>query len=132
MNISANFLYGKCFFAFIFMQMSIVLSVIIGGILYLVRKKKDYLDYMFLSVNVIYETLYSNIVNLLSKSISCREFGKKKFYSSQNLEISCDDMGFLQWVFFFSFNTVTIKMLYRNGFSLFLLFLSFPLLFHFS
>ena len=60
---------------------------------------------MVLTISVIYETLYSNLLNLLAKSITCVVRGDH-ISNSQDLEISCNDELFIKWVpliFFFLF-----------------------------
>ena len=97
LNFEFDFVYGKCIFFLIFVCFLIFLSVSYWTFDYLIRKRKDWRNCMILSISVIYETLYSNIVNLFAKSITCTQIGDE-FYNSQNLNILCSDDVFFVWV----------------------------------
>ena len=99
---SIDFIYGKCVFFFGFFCMFNFLSIIFWTLHFFVTRKSDSKNFLLLTVNVIYETLYSNFVNLFAKSITCTQLGNE-FFNSQNLSISCSDYFFENWVLIFKF-----------------------------
>ena len=100
-----DFIYGKCIFTMSFMILIIILSIAFWLMYKTLKKSNEWKNYLILTINVIYETLYSNLVNLLAKSMTCAQLGTK-FFSSQNLNISCFDEEFEKWVYFINMSLI--------------------------
>ncbi len=104
----------------------IFLSISYWIFVHLIRNRNDWKNCMILSIIVIYETLYSNIVNLFAKSITCTQRGNE-FYSSQNLNILCDDNVFFIWVLISNSKNIKIFFLLIKRW-----YIAFPIIFSIS
>lgn len=92
-----DFIYGKCLILLIFIITLVLISLIFWGLVYLIKKNHDAKNFSILTTNVIYETLYSTLVNFMAKSITCTPIGSENF-NSQNMYINCSDDDFIKWV----------------------------------
>lgn len=103
-GLNMDFIYGKCLFYLLFIFFFIFFAIFFWTSVYLIKQNKNAKNYLFLTINVIYETLYSNLVSLIARSVSCVKLGND-FFNSQNLSLSCSDEAYYEWVwieFFFS------------------------------
>lgn len=116
-----DFIYGKCIILLIFIIILILCSLLFWELVYLIKKNHDYKNFSILTINVIYETLYSNLVNYMAKSITCTRIGSES-YNSQNMYINCSDDGFIQWVckpkISFKYNFFCLEKLPCNTYNL--------------
>lgn len=97
----------------IFMCLMILSAFLFWIVYYIITKKKEFTDYLLLTISVIYEALYSNLVNLLAKSITCVQRGEN-YYSSKNYDINCTDETFVKWVVLFFIFILIYLLIYIN------------------